>query len=183
MRRSTSRAAEISPKDKVFYEVTQARLEDTFSGVADHAEAVHGRQPGGAGAPGRDFEHLKSASKDLLGFVADNFIEAAGIQVTQAQIQQASSAAVDAAGPWSKATARCWTSCSRSAPRPPPRCAMRSWRYWSPACCSSGTCRWALYLSMERAIGKAAGAARALARGELGRMPEAAVERRSSGSC
>ncbi|WP_330901717.1 methyl-accepting chemotaxis protein [Ramlibacter monticola] len=165
---------EISPKDKVFYEVTQARLEDTFSGVQTMLKQSMAVNPVVQARLERDFEHLKSASKDLLGFVRTNFIEAAGIQVTQAQIQQASSAAVDAA--WAlvegNRTMLDQLLAERAAAAAGTRNALLV--LLVAGLLFIGYLSLGVYLSMERAIGKAAGAARALARGELGRMPEAA---------
>ena len=165
---------EISPKDKVFYEVTQARLEDTFSGVQTMLKQSMAVSPVVQARLERDFERLKSTSRDLLGFVRTNFIDAAGIQVTQEQIQQASAAAVDAA--WAlvegNRTMMDQLLAERAAAAAGTRNALVA--LLVAGLLFIGYLSLGVYLSMERAIGKAVGAARALARGELGRMPEAA---------
>ncbi|WP_330892967.1 methyl-accepting chemotaxis protein [Ramlibacter alkalitolerans] len=166
---------EITPKDKVFYEVTQARLEDTFSGVEtmlkqsmDASPVVQARLEAG-------FDKLKSTSREMLAFIRSNFIDAGTVKVTQQQIEQASAAAVDAA--WSLVEANrsladqllleraAAASFTRTALTALLAAALLVTLY---LCLGS-------YLVLQHGIRQASEAARALARGELGRMPQPAA--------
>ncbi|MEJ8840509.1 methyl-accepting chemotaxis protein [Ramlibacter sp. AN1133] len=164
---------EITPKDKVFYEVTQARLEDTFSGVENMLKQSMNVNPVVQSHLEQGFDRLKAASKEMLIFVRGNFIEAAGIQVTQPQIQQASNAAVDAA--WALVEANRTMMDQLLAERAATATLTRN----GLAALLAAAILLTLYLSvgmyhaLDRGIRQAAEAARALARGELGRMPEA----------
>jgi len=164
---------EITPKDKVFYEVTQARLEDTFSGVENMLKQSMNLNPVVQSRLEQGFDRLKATTKDMLGFVRTNFIDASGIQVTQPQIQEASNAAIDAA--WALVEANRTLMDQMLAERASTAALTRN----GLAALLAAAILLTLYLSMgmyhslDRGIRQAAEAARALARGELGRMPEA----------
>ena len=89
----------ITPKDKLFYEVTEARLGDTFGAVKTLlGQAMHAN-PQAQQALGPHFEALDAKSKALLAFVRQHFTEADRPNVTAAQLALASQPTIDEA--WS----------------------------------------------------------------------------------
>ena len=87
----------ISPKDKVFYEVTEARLNDTFGSVENMLSQSMKANPEVEKQLSKNFADLKANSKEYLGFVRKNFTTSDTIAVTQEQAVQAASATIDAA--------------------------------------------------------------------------------------
>ena len=87
----------VSPKDKVFYEVTDARLNDTFTGVETMLAQSMQANPVVEKALTERFAALKDSSKALLGYVRQNFTGVDTIAVSQADVARASQATVDAA--------------------------------------------------------------------------------------
>lgn len=89
----------LTPQDKVFYEVTEARLKDALGGV----EAMLGQSmktdPAIKERLDKAFAKVTSTSGPLLAYARQNFIAAETIAVTQQQITEAAQAAIDAA--WS----------------------------------------------------------------------------------
>jgi len=167
---------EISAKDKIFYEVTQARLEDTFSGVENMLKQSMNVNPAVQARLEQGFDRLKASSKEMLAFIRGNFIEAAGIQVTQQQIQQASDASVDAAWALVEANRTLMDQLlvERSAQAAFTRNVLAA--LLAAAVLVTLYLSLGMYHALDRGIRQAAEAARALARGELGRMPEAATQ-------
>jgi methyl-accepting chemotaxis protein len=88
---------EISPKDRVFYEVTDARLNDTFTAVETLLGQSMQANPVVKQALTERFAALKSSSKDLLAFVRKNLTGVDKIAITQQEVAQASQATIDAA--------------------------------------------------------------------------------------
>ena len=77
---------EVSTKDKVFYEVTDARLNDTFGSVETLLAQSMQANPVVQAALASRFDALKSSSKDLLSFVRKNFTGVDRITVTQQDV-------------------------------------------------------------------------------------------------
>ena len=88
---------EVSTKDKVFYEVTDARLNDTFGSVETLLAQSMQANPVVQAALASRFDALKSSSKDLLSFVRKNFTGVDRITVTQQDVLAASAPTIDAA--------------------------------------------------------------------------------------
>ncbi len=87
----------ITPKDKVFYEVTEARLSDTFGTVENMLGQSMKASPALEKRLGQNFATLKSSSKEYLAFVRQHFTNADSISIDQTQAGQAAQATVDAA--------------------------------------------------------------------------------------
>jgi len=162
---------EITPKDKAFYEVTHARLEDTLAGVETMLKQSMDANPEVQERLQPAFEKLRTTAREMLTFVRGNFIEPAGIQVTLQQLQ-------DETAP---ATAAAWEFVERHREVMDALLVQRgrgaALERNGLAALIAGALLLALYLSMgmyaglEHGIRQAAQAARALARGELGCMP------------
>ncbi len=89
--------AEVSTKDKVFYEVTEARLNDTFGNVETLLAQSMQANPAVKQALSSRFDALKGSSKELLAFVRKNFTGVDRIAVTQQDVLAASAPTIDAA--------------------------------------------------------------------------------------
>ena len=87
----------VTPKDKVFYEVTDARLNDTFATVETMLSQSMQANPAVEKALAERFTALKASSKELLAYVRKNFTGVDTIAVTQQEVAQASQATIDAA--------------------------------------------------------------------------------------
>ncbi|MEG3000023.1 MAG: methyl-accepting chemotaxis protein [Comamonas sp.] len=87
----------VDTKDKVFYEVTDARLNDTFSGVETQLSQSMQANTMVQQALGARFDALKAASKDLLGYVRKNFTLVDQVTVSQQDVQTAAQPTIDAA--------------------------------------------------------------------------------------
>ena len=87
----------VSAKDKVFYEVTDARLNDTFNGVETMLAQSMQANPVVEKALAERFTALKGSSKELLGYVRQNFTGVDTIAVSQQDVAQASAATIAAA--------------------------------------------------------------------------------------
>ncbi len=88
---------EVSPKDKVFYEVTDARLNDTFGSVETLLGQSMLANPVVEKALSARFDALKASSKDLLGFIRKNFTGVDAVTVSQQDVFTASGPTIDAA--------------------------------------------------------------------------------------
>ncbi len=87
----------ISPKDKIFYEVTEARLNDTFGNVEKMLSQSMKANPEVEQQLSKNFTDLKASSKEYLTFIRKNFTTSDAITVTSEQAGQAASATIDAA--------------------------------------------------------------------------------------
>ena len=87
----------VTPKDKLFYEVTEARLADTFGGVESMLNQSMKANPDIEKRLAKSFGDLKTASKSLVAFIRKNFIESESLTATQEQVAQAAQASIDAA--------------------------------------------------------------------------------------
>jgi methyl-accepting chemotaxis protein len=87
----------VSPADKVFYEVTEARLNDTFGGVETMLSQSMKANPVVEKALAERFSALKGHSKELLAYVRKHFTTADTVAVSQQDVAQASQATIDAA--------------------------------------------------------------------------------------
>jgi methyl-accepting chemotaxis protein len=164
---------EITAKDKVFYEVTDARLADTFNGVETMLKQSMAVSPAVEKKLAPGFDALKASSKELLAFIRKNFIEAEGIQVTQQQIDQASTAAVASA--WALVEGNRTMMDEMLVQRASSAVVTRNVLVGVLAAAMLLTLYLFLgmYYAMRKGLATAILAARALARGELGRMPQA----------
>jgi len=87
----------ITPKDKVFYEVTEARLSDTFGTVENMLGQSMKANPAIEKRIGPSFSALKNSSKEYLAFIRQHFTNADSISIDQIQAGQAAKATIDAA--------------------------------------------------------------------------------------
>jgi methyl-accepting chemotaxis protein len=87
----------VSAADKQFYEVTDARLNDTFGTVETMLGQSMKANPAVQQALGQRFDTLKASAKELLGYVRTNFTKVDTVAVTQADVARASAATLDAA--------------------------------------------------------------------------------------
>ncbi|HEX7888575.1 MAG TPA: methyl-accepting chemotaxis protein [Ramlibacter sp.] len=166
---------DISPKDRVFYEVNQARLDDTFSTLQTMLKHSMDTNPGVQARLAPTFEKLKATSAEFNQFVRRNFIEAQLVQVTQQQVQDASAAAIQASWDVMEGNRVVMGELLRE------RGATATW-HRNVLVALLGTAMLltlylflGMYYAMATGLAKAGDAARALARGELGRMPLAAT--------
>lgn len=89
----------LSPQDKVFYEVTEARLKDAFGGVEAMLSTSMKSDKATKERLDKVFGEVKNSNSALLSFTRKNFITADGISVNQQQIDSAISDSITAA--WS----------------------------------------------------------------------------------
>ena len=87
----------VSAADKQFYEVTDARLNDTFGTVETMLGQSMKANPVVQQALGQRFDTLKASAKDMLGYIRTNFTKADTVAVTQADVARASAGTLDAA--------------------------------------------------------------------------------------
>jgi methyl-accepting chemotaxis protein len=172
---------EITAKDRVFYEVTEARLADTFSGVETMLKQSMAANPAVQARLQPLFEKLQATARPMLAFVRTNFIDSLGIVVNQAQIAQASNAAVDASWELVEANRTMMDDLlrERAAAASLARAALLT--VLAAAVLLSFYLFMGMYYALHAGIGRASAAAQALARGELGRVP-AAVSRDEIGA-
>ena len=88
---------EIKPNDKVFYEVTEARLSDTFGTVENMLSQSMKANPEIEKQLSKNFTDLKASSKEFIAFTRKNFTTADAVGVTQQQVGQAAQPTIDAA--------------------------------------------------------------------------------------
>ncbi|MDE2607766.1 MAG: hypothetical protein KGL68_17780 [Burkholderiales bacterium] len=163
----------ITPQDKVFYEVTDARLSDTFSGVESMLKQSMDANPAVKARLEPDFEKLKATAKPMLAFIRKNFIEAPEVAVTQQQVADATRPAMDAA--WQLVENNRSLMDQMLVQRADTATMMRNAliALIVAAVLLSFYFFVGMYFALDAGIARATQAARALARGELGRMPEA----------
>jgi methyl-accepting chemotaxis protein len=87
----------LTPQDKIFYEVTEARLKDVMGGVETMLATSMKANPMVKQRLEKPLANVKSTSGGLLSFARKNFIEADTIAVNQQQITEAAQSAIDAA--------------------------------------------------------------------------------------
>ena len=87
----------ITPADKVFYEVTEARLKDTFGNVENLLAQSMKANPDVDKRIRPHFVQLKSASTDYLAHVRKHFTTSDAITVTAPEAAQAAQPTLDAA--------------------------------------------------------------------------------------
>ncbi|HEY0822964.1 MAG TPA: methyl-accepting chemotaxis protein, partial [Ramlibacter sp.] len=164
---------EITAKDKVFYEVTDARLADTFSGVETMLKQSMAANPVVQARLAPGFDKLKESAAPMLAVIRRNFIEAGGIGVTQQQIQEASAPAVNAAWELVEANRALMDELlqQRAAAAVATRNALLA--VLLAAVLLSVYFFLGMYYALADGIRRASAAAQALARGELGQMPQA----------
>jgi methyl-accepting chemotaxis protein len=87
----------LTPKDRVFYEVTEARLQDVLNGVETMLSQSMKSNPDIKARMDQAFSQVKSATGALLKDARQNFIAADSIGVTQQQVTDSAKPAIDAA--------------------------------------------------------------------------------------
>ncbi|OIR15908.1 methyl-accepting chemotaxis protein 4 [mine drainage metagenome] len=87
----------LTPQDKVFYEVTEARLKDVMGGVEAMLASSMKSDPVIKERLDKALENVKSTSGPLLAYMRQNFIGADTIAVNQQQITEASKMAIESA--------------------------------------------------------------------------------------
>ncbi len=165
--------AEISTKDKLFYEVTDARLGDTFSGVESMLTQSMAVNPIVQARLAGRFDKLKSTATAMLGFVRKNFIEAPTLAVSQQDVADAANPAINAS--WELVEANRTLMDEMLVHRADTAVLKRNalLAVLAAAVLLSLSFFMAMYYAVDAGISRATAAARALARGELGRMPKA----------
>ncbi len=93
---NVSRGA-VTPADKVFYEVTEARLNDTFGTVESMLSQAMKTNPEVERRLSQSFDKLKADSKAFIAFTRQNFTTQDSVAVTQQQVVQAAQPTIDAA--------------------------------------------------------------------------------------
>jgi methyl-accepting chemotaxis protein len=88
---------DIKPGDKVFYEVTDARLSDTFGTVESMLSQAMKANSDVENRLSKNFSQLKDSSKEFTAFIRKNFTTQDSVTVSQQQVGQASQATIDAA--------------------------------------------------------------------------------------
>ncbi|MBX9960926.1 MAG: methyl-accepting chemotaxis protein [Burkholderiaceae bacterium] len=88
---------DIKPTDKVFYEVTDARLSDTFGTVESMLSQAMKANAEVESRLSKNFSQLKDSSKEFTAFIRKNFTTQDSVTVNQQQVGQASQATIDAA--------------------------------------------------------------------------------------
>jgi methyl-accepting chemotaxis protein len=167
-------AADLTPRDKMVHEVSLARLDDTMAALERMLNQSFDAAPAAQERLGPGFEKLKATGRDMQTFVRGNFIEPSGIQVTLQQLREESTPAMAAA--WAFVEAHRSTLDELLAQRARSAALTRN----GLAALLLLSLLLSLYLfvgmyyALERGIHQAAEAAQALARGELGRMPQPA---------
>jgi methyl-accepting chemotaxis protein len=160
--------ADVSAKDKLFYEVTEARLSDTFGGVETMLGQSMKANPAVEKALGERFAALKDSSKALLGYVRNNFTAVDKVAVTQQDVMQASQGTIDAA--WAlvegNRTILDELLVQRGAAAASQRNLLVALLLLGVLC--SGYLYVGIYLSIASSVARASAAARAIAAGELG---------------
>jgi methyl-accepting chemotaxis protein len=164
---------EITAKDKIFYEVTEARLADTFSGVENMLKQSMTANPAVESKLAPGFQKLQATSKELLAFVRKNFISADAPSVTQQQVDQASKASIDAA--WELVEQNRQVMDTLLVERAAKAASMRNVlvALLAAAILFSFYLFVGMYYGFAGAIAQAIEGAKAFARGELGRVPSA----------
>ena len=89
----------IKPADRVFYEVTEARLKDALGSAQTMLMQSMQRNPAVKSRLDQNFLNVKTGSTQQLAFSRENFITPNDLVVTQQKVAEASQAAIDAA--WS----------------------------------------------------------------------------------
>ncbi len=87
----------IAPADRVFYEVTDARLADTFGAVKILLESAGKANPVAQAGIGAPLDAFKTRYGEYLAWVRKQFIAAESLGTTAEQAQQAAQPAIDAA--------------------------------------------------------------------------------------
>ncbi len=87
----------LTPQDKVFYEVTEARLKDAFGGVEAMLSSSMKTDAGIKERLDKVFAEVKETSGALLSFTRKNFIGADGISANQQQVDEAANNAIASA--------------------------------------------------------------------------------------
>jgi len=87
----------LTPADKVFYEVTEARLTDTFGNVENLLSQSMNANPVVAERLRKNFETLKDTSRTYVDFVRKSFTNSDGIQITAEQSEEAAQPTINAA--------------------------------------------------------------------------------------
>ena len=163
----------LTPADKVFYEVTEARLNDTFGNVETMLAQSMKASPVVKQALSQAFDQFKGASKDYLGYVRKNFTQADALSQTHEQANAASRATIEAA--WNLVEQNRAVLASQLEQRR----ATESAKRWGVvlaiglAILLSAYFYVAMYLSIRAALEQARRATRAIADGLLGAVPPA----------
>mgnify|MGYP006144145185 CR=1 FL=1 len=87
----------ITPADRVFYEVTEARLNDTFGNVENLLKQSMKANPMVEQRISKNFTDLKTSSKEYLAFVRKNFTGSEALAVSADEAARAAQPTIDAA--------------------------------------------------------------------------------------
>jgi len=163
-----------APKDKVVYEVTDARLADAFGSVETMLKQSMAANPAVQARLQEYFDRFKASATPMLAFFRKNFIEGSELTVTQQQVMEASTPAVDAAWALVEANRVVLDDLLRQRSDQAALARNALLALITAAVLLSLYFFVGMYYALDAGIATARDAARALARGELGRMPEAA---------
>ncbi len=166
---------DIKPADKVFYEVTEARLSDTFGTVETMLSQAMKANPEVEKKLSKNFDTLKSSAKEFIAYTRKNFTTADTIGVTQQQAGQAAQATIDAA--WALVEANRKVMDELLVERSSSAATKRNLLgiLLSLAILVSIYLYMGMYYGITGAMQQAKQAGRAIAAGELGTVPEPAT--------
>ncbi|WP_066267492.1 methyl-accepting chemotaxis protein [Hydrogenophaga palleronii] len=162
----------LTPADKVFYEITEARLADTFGNV----EAMLGQSMQSNAVVkdtiGPSFAELKSQSKMYLAYIRQNFTSAETIAQSTEQAINAAKPTIDAA--WNLVENNRVVLADLLEHERDDALWTRNLLIAATAIAIFATIYlyMAMYFAIRNSLGLARDAARAIARGELGRVPK-----------
>jgi methyl-accepting chemotaxis protein len=157
----------VDTKDKVFYEVTEARLNDTFSGVETQLSQSMQANAAVQQALGARFDALKATSKELLGYVRKHFTLVDQVAVSQQEVQTAAQPTIDAA--WALVSQNGAVLDQLLAERGAEAATQPTWVLLLALGIGASVYLYVgVYLSMAASLAQASQAAKAIAAGDLG---------------
>jgi methyl-accepting chemotaxis protein len=163
----------IAPADRMFYEITEARLSDTFGAVKNLLESASRENPAVQQRVGEPLAAFKSRYADYVAWVRKQFIGAESLGTTGEQAQQAAQPAIDAA--WALVEANRATLSALI----DERLAAAAWQRNLIGAAVLGcilACLWlaaGMALGVRRSLRDAGDGVRAIAEGRLGEVPAA----------
>ncbi|MEF7612675.1 methyl-accepting chemotaxis protein [Aquincola sp. MAHUQ-54] len=161
----------VDAKDRMFYEVTDARLNDTFGGVETLLSQAMAANPVVDEALGQRIEALKGSSKQLLAFVRERFTSVDQVGATQQDVARAAAATTDAA--W-ELVDRNRAVLEQLVVERAAQAARHRMLLMAAVCIGMLGTLWlyvGIFLSMAGSLRQASAAARAIAAGEIGTVP------------
>jgi methyl-accepting chemotaxis protein len=164
---------EIAPADRAFYQVNEARLDDTFSGLQTMLKKSMAANPAVRGRLEADFHKLETTTGPLLAFLRAGFVNAQALEVSQQQVQQLAVPAVQASWDLMETNRVLMDEMLRERAADVRLARNLLLGVLLAAVLLSFYFFVGMYYALADGMARASAAAKALARGELGRMPQA----------